>query len=410
MTQDEALELLKSGKNIFITGAAGTGKTYLLKQFIEYLKEKNKVYSVTASTGIAATHLNGVTVHSWSGIGIKNEISKHDIRNLKPRIKSNYVNTEVLIIDEISMLHGHQLDMIDTIAKQLLKNNEPFGGLQIVFCGDFCQLPPVTKNAEDPIFAYESEAWINSNLEVCYLDKQYRQEDEDMLTNILNTIREGKVDTQIKLKLKMHENTYHNTEVKQFIKLYTTNIDVDIINNKELEKIEGKTHTFKMIEYGNKYSIMSLKKQCLAKETLKLKKGAPVLFIQNDQERRFVNGTLGTVIGFNTGAVIVKTLEEKVIRVTPGEWKIEDSEGRTICSLQQMPLILAWAITVHKSQGMTLDCAEIDLRNAFCYNMGYVALSRVKNLAGLKLLGFNNKALEIDPKMLEQDKIFKGCL
>lgn len=403
MLQEQALEVLTSGKNAFLTGAAGTGKTYLLKQFIEHLKDNEISYAVTASTGLAATHLDGVTIHSWSGIGVKTSVSKQDITNLKKNVKYNYRTTRVLIIDEISMLHAYHLDMIDKIARAVRNRDEPFGGMQVVFCGDFCQLPPV---GNDVVFAYESKAWKNCNLTVCYLTEQYRQNDTDDLVNILNNIRDNSVTVSTRYKLR---NLACREPLGHFVKLYTTNIDVDRINRIELAKMDGETHTFDMNEYGSPLLVGPLKKQCLAKERLELKVGAPVLFIQNDPNKKYVNGTLGEITRFNAlGLPVVTTRSGRSINVDVGEWKVEDHKGKPIASITQLPLVLAWALTVHKSQGMTLDAAEIDLRSAFCYGMGYVALSRVRSLEGLKLLGFNEKSLQIDPKILKQDKLFKG--
>src|SRR3989338_6246668 len=162
MLQSEAFHLLKMGKNIFLTDAAGSGKTYLLNKYISYLKENNVSVAVTASTGIAATHLQGTTIHSWSGIGVKDKVTPHDLEKLltKDRIKRNYKKTKVLIIDEISMLHKHQLDMVDTIARYILNCDNAFGGMQVVLCGDFFQLPPISSSTMKKIqFAYEASAW-----------------------------------------------------------------------------------------------------------------------------------------------------------------------------------------------------------------------------------------------------------
>jgi len=404
MTQEDVLDFLKSGNNVFLTGPAGTGKTYVLNQYIQYLKDNSISYAVTASTGIASTHLNGVTIHSWSGIGVNETMTEQDIDNLNKTIKYNYWETKVLIIDEISMLHAHQLDMVDTIARHLLDKDKPFGGLQIILCGDFCQLPPVS-NDGNAVFAYESKSWENSNIKVCYLQKQYRQDTNDYLIDVLNSIRENKITLRMKCKL----NEFSESCLEEPItKLYTHNIDVDYINNKELAKIKGKTYKFHMKEYGDRLSVRSLKKRCLAKETLELKVGALVIFIQNDPDKRFVNGTLGTICDFTSGGTpIVKTRDNDEIYVTNTEWKVEDKDGKILARINQLPLCLAWAITVHKSQGMTLDAAEIDLRKSFCFGMGYVALSRVRDSSGLKLVGFNEKSLKIDPKVLEQDRIFK---
>lgn len=405
MFQEQALEILKSGQNVFITGAAGTGKTYLLNQFIQYLKDIDITYAVTASTGIAATHLNGTTIHSWSGIGIKNTLSDKDLEKINKRVNANFKSTKVLIIDEISMLHAHQLNMVDKIAKYVLNNDKPFGGMQIVFCGDFCQLPPVSDNDSEVVFAFESKAWIESNLKVCYLHKSYRQNECDKLLYILNSIRENFITNNLREAL---ADLYANKISKISTKLYTKNINVDIINNSELTKIKEKSYFYEMQEYGDPYIIENLKKRCLAKEKLELKVGALVIFIKNHRFGEYVNGTQGKITGFNKGNVpIVETHDGKQIYVTKDDWVVENSKGQALGGISQIPLCLAWAITVHKSQGMTLNSAEIDLGDAFCYGMGYVALSRVIKASGIKLLGFNEKSMQIDPKMRYQDEVFK---
>ncbi len=194
MLQDEALSLLKMGKNIFLTGEAGSGKTYLLNQYIHYLKAHNVEVAVTASTGIAATHLQGTTIHSWSGIGVRDHLTQKDLEKLltTERIKRNYKKTKVLIIDEISMLHQHQLDMVDVIARYILNCEQAFGGIQVVLCGDFFQLPPVSSGSsvEEKQFAFEGSAWSTGDFHVCYLHEQHRQSNDPLLT-VLNDIRSG---------------------------------------------------------------------------------------------------------------------------------------------------------------------------------------------------------------------------
>lgn len=411
MHQHEAFNLLKMGKNIFLTGAAGSGKTYLLNKYIHYLKDNNVAVAVTASTGIAATHLHGATIHSWSGIGVRDYLTDKDLEKLltKSHIKRNYKRTKVLIIDEISMLHKHQLDMIDTVAKFMLQNEHPFGGMQIILCGDFFQLPPVFSNSSfvERQFAFESAAWKNGDFHVCYLHEQHRQQDDTLLT-ILNDIRGGTAGEHTKVPLR----TRYKKEPKGATKatqLYSKNINVEAINNHELAKIGGLEQAFRMITKGFNTLVENLKKSCLALEQLKLKIGAEVMFIKNDTLGKYVNGTRGVVIAFENsaeGLPVVKTYDGKILTVHREEWTYEEN-GVIRATLVQIPLRLAWAITIHKSQGMTLDAAEIDLGDAFEPGMGYVALSRVRSLDGLKLMNLNEIALKVHPKILQQDKIFK---
>lgn len=411
MHQEEALNLLKMGKNIFLTGEAGAGKTYLLNKYIQYLKENNVRVAITASTGIAATHLQGTTIHSWSGIGVRDYLSQQDLEKLltNKRIKRNYNKTKVLIIDEISMLHKHQLDMVDMIARYILRKEEAFGGIQVVLCGDFFQLPPVSStSATDDVkqFAFEAAAWERGYFHVCYLHEQYRQVN-DPLHTILNDIRSGKAGEHTKVPLRTRykkepQGTAYPT------KLYCRNINVEAINERELANIQAAEKIFTMETQGFSSIVDGMKKSCLALEKLKLKIGAEVMFIKNDLYGRYVNGTRCAVIGFdkNEGWPIVKTYHNETITAYPEDWKYEEN-GMVRATLTQVPLRLAWAITVHKSQGMTLDAAEIDLGDAFEPGMGYVALSRVRSLNGLKLMNLNEMALKVHPNILKQDELFK---
>ncbi len=414
MTQNEALDILKLGKNVFLTGAAGAGKTYLLNQYIHYLHQYNVGLAITASTGIAATHLNGKTIHSWSGIGISNQLSQQDLERIKKnkRIKSNFKNTKVLIIDEISMLHPNQLDMVDQIARTMLDPNKAFGGLQVILCGDFFQLPPISRGEPNTStsFAYEAQTWQDGNFNTCYLHEQHRQSN-DLLLKVLNDIRTGTAGEHTKVPLRTRYKREPSNQLKA-TKLYTRNVNVDAINNQELAKLDGETFTFTMQAKGFETLVNVLKKGCLAPEELKLKLGTEVMFIKNSSTGAYANGTRGIVHKFVCDETeqeswpVIKTMDKRYITAYPEDWKYEE-DGMIRATITQIPLRLAWAITVHKSQGMTLDAAEVDLGDAFEPGMGYVALSRVRSLNGLKLMNLNAMALQVHPKVLQQDQIFQ---
>ena len=409
MNQTQALEILKSGQNIFLTGSAGTGKTFLLNEFIEYLKKEKTKVSVTASTGIAATHLDGITIHSWSGMGIESKLSDKQVKGLlrKEELRERIKKTKILIIDEISMLDASRLDLLDKICKEAKEPFLSFGGLQIIMCGDFFQLPPVNVGKKEGIeFAYDSSAWEQADIKVCYLDKKHRQQDDLEFVNILDSIRKNEAGEDILNKLKMRLNKQINCPIKP-TKLYTHNLDVDAINSFELSKIREKEKIFYMNSDGPEKIVASLKKNCLALEELKLKVGAVVMFVKNNFRRGFVNGTLGEVIGFNEdGLPIIKTKSGNEIVADKTSWEIKQN-GQVVARISQIPLRLAWAITVHKSQGMSLDAAEIDLSKSFERGMGYVALSRVRQLDGIKLMGINQMALRVNEQIVEKDKEFK---
>lgn len=411
MTQEQALKIMKTGVNIYLTGSAGSGKTYLLNQYITYLEKHYIACAVTASTGIASTHMNGMTIHGWSGIGVRNSLSERDLEQLEEKkyLWKRFEKSRVLIIDEISMLHGYQLDMIDKVCRKFKRNDKPFGGLQVILSGDFFQLPPVEKNTTNVNknnMVYKSFAWESLNPAICYLEEQHRQAD-NILTDILNSIRENKINEKHYKYLEERINVNLDKDIKH-TKLYTHNINVDNENYTELEKIQGAEQKYYMTSKGPDVLVDILKKSCLAHEELRLKAGAEVICIKNNFEEGYVNGTRGKVIGFENGTndPIIKLYNGKNITIKKAEWAIEE-DGKTKTSISQFPLRLAWAITIHKSQGMSLDNAEIDLRNTFTYGMGYVALSRVRTLEGIKLLGFNDNSFLVDPEVLDFDRKLK---
>lgn len=410
MRQRKALAILKSGKNVFLTGSAGAGKTYVLNQFISYLKDAKIPVAVTASTGIAATHMNGMTIHSWSGIGVKETIGPRDLQNLKVKkfIKDKLEKVQVLIIDEISMLHKQQLEMVNTVLKFFKNNQLPFGGVQVVFCGDFFQLPPVGKAGEEnrDKFAFMSQAWMEATLTVCYINEQHRQADNS-LNQILNEIRDGKA-SQSTLDV-LTSAMKHNAKPDEVItKLYTHNADVDRINLSFLKQLDGESKMFKAVVKGPEKLLELLKKSVLTDQELELKTGTKVMFIKNNYDKGFMNGTIGEITGFSDeGFPQVKIRDGKIIDAEPEDWRIDDETGNVLATFSQVPLRLAWAITVHKSQGMTLDSAEVDLSKTFERGQGYVALSRLKDLENLYLRGFNAMSLQIDGLVLKADKRFR---
>ncbi|MCK4442692.1 MAG: AAA family ATPase [Sulfurovaceae bacterium] len=409
MKQKTALDILKTGQNVFITGSAGTGKTYLLNQYIQYLKERRIYPTIVAPTGIAASHLNGQTIHSFFSLGIRDTVDNKYINSLikNKYIKRRFNKVQVLIIDEVSMVSPEIFTSMDRILSSFKDSPEPFGGVQVVISGDFFQLPPVSKKIKAKRFAWQSDAWRELDLQSCYLEEKFRQ-DDNKLIQVLDEIRSAEV-TDITIDIL---NSRMNKKLSidfDPTKLYTHNFDVDRINNQELDRLEGDEHLFKYSSKGSSKYIEKIFKTSLVLEELRLKKDAVVIFIKNNIEKDYVNGTTGVIIGFDkeNDMPLVKISSGRVIKVEEEDWIIEDDEGQKLATVSQVPLRLAWAITVHKSQGMSLDSAQIDLSKTFEVGQGYVALSRVKNMEGLQLLGLNNMALRVDPLILRIDESIK---
>ncbi|MDB5225147.1 MAG: ATPase [Candidatus Adlerbacteria bacterium] len=407
MTQEQALTILKTGANVFLTGEPGAGKTYVINRYVEWLRERGIEPAITASTGIAATHVGGMTIHAWSGVGIKQELTDWDIEALLERepLVRRVRGAHVLIIDEVSMLDAKLLSLVDRALSSLRGSDRPFGGLQVVFVGDFFQLPPVSKNQRSQ-FAFASTAWEDANPLVCYLHEQHRQ-DDGLFLQLLGALRSGELEDEHRELLRSRYQK--NGAPKNATRLYPHNLDVDRINTDALGQIEGAVHTFPMRTSGSTTLVEALKRGCLSPETLVLKVGAAVMFTRNNYEHGYVNGTLGVVEAWSpAGWPLVRTRQGALIEADQEEWRIEDGK-RVLAQITQVPLRLAWAMTVHKSQGMSLDAAVMDLSGAFEYGQGYVALSRVRTLEGLFLLGFNEQALRVHPEILERDAAFRSA-
>lgn len=413
MIQTTALRILASGANVFLTGAAGSGKTHLLRAFLRYADDTKKTVAITASTGIAATHMGGMTIHSWAGIGITDDLSDKDIARISAdsKLQKRFRDTDVLIIDEISMLHYARIDTVDLVLRKARNSSSPFGGIQVVLCGDFFQLPPVVRDHQGMAapFAYRAKVWKTAEFQICYLSEQFRQTDVSM-TRILNEIRAGHVSPASRAALNARVGAVITSGSGSGLvtRLYAQNIDVDKINDRHLSELPGEARSYRMLTSGPASRVESLQKNCLAPAVLSLKTGARVMFVRNDPTGRYVNGTVGIVESFDAvGGPIVRTSLGRTVSPDMETWSQSDGDT-TLASITQYPLRLAWAITIHKSQGMSLDAAEIDLRNAFVKGMGYVALSRVRSLEGLSLVGINNLALAVDDEAHRVDAYFRA--
>lgn len=408
MTQEDALDILKSGANVFLTGEPGAGKSHTIRAYVKCLQSRGITPALTASTGIAATHIGGMTIHSWSGVGIRKSITHRECKDLAKNASfaKRIQNTHVLIIDEVSMLDAAMLDSIDLMCRVIKDIDLPFGGMQIVLVGDFFQLPPVSRPDEPPAyFAFTAHAWRAAELTVCYLSEQHRQEDKTFLA-LLSALRNGTIteDHTAHLLARRTPTTDHD-----ITKLYSHNADVDRMNESRLKLLAGKEKTYAMTTHGNAKIVESLKRGCLSPEKLTLKIGARVMCTKNNVAKNYANGSTGEVVDFDneSGFPVVQLTSGRVVCIEPETWAIDDGNA-ALAAIRQVPLRLAWAITVHKSQGMSLDRAYIDLSGAFAYGQGYVALSRLRSLSGLFLGGINTRALEVDPNILATDETFRA--
>lgn len=395
-------------RNIFLSGAAGVGKSFCIKLLSRYLDTCNISYAITATTGVAAYNVGGQTIHSWAGIGL----GDLDIIDLIEKVSRNkiannrIVETKVLVIDEVSMLKSDLLDKLDRIFKAIRFSQEPFGGMQVIFVGDFCQLTPVWKNGEEEMFAFESESWKEATPHVILLTEIVRQHGDKKFAKMLNEVRVGDVDNLDLLKSRI-DATFDDDGIDPVF-LYCKNTDVDILNKEMLKEIPGTIKKYTAKDTGSEFHTDFFNKHTPIPEILELKIGAQVMLLKNiDVTKGLVNGSVGKVKGYTPDGVIVnfrtgehiitnQVTEIREQRPSKGKMQMTVAASRT-----QIPLRIAFAITIHKSQGSTIDRAIIDVSSAFAEGMVYVALSRVRNLEALSLTEFRASKIRANKKCLD---------
>ncbi len=416
--------ILYTDRNVFLTGKAGTGKTTLLQEILEKTSKKT---AVVAPTGVAAINAGGMTIHSMFQLPTKsfvpnNEIVDQDLfvnrinlailQKIRKERKRLLQELELLIIDEISMVRADLLDAVDFTLRRMRRNQEPFGGVQLLVIGDLYQLAPVVKDYVWPTlskyykspFFFSSIAWQHSNALTFELNKIYRQQDQTFI-NILNNIRDGVKNTEDINRL--NANFDHKFESSESITLTTHNRKADAINQTELNRLD--TDKF---ELAAKIKGQFNESSYPTNEKIILKKGAQVMFLRNHQDGIYYNGKIGTVQGrTDEGVKVFCKGDHETILVEPIEWKntrykLNEASGEIepedVGSFKQYPLKLAWAVTVHKSQGLTFDKAIVDLEDTFAPGQLYVALSRCRSLEGLTLSSMiQEKNIIVDQRVKE---------
>lgn len=377
--------LLASGRNVLLTGQAGTGKSTLLRNVLA-----DPQVAVTASTGIAALNVGGSTLHRWSGMMLGpgrgddprdylHELmrdKRHSVRQGLDRIRG----CTRLVIDEISMLPGTTLAFFDLLCRTVRRDSSPFGGIQVIATGDVLQLPPVRTDTSEPYdWAFQTRNWLEADFAVVHLTRVHRQDEPEFL-RALGEFRVGKLSPESARLLAGRVVNFPNADTPR---LFTHNSQVNRWNDYRLACIDTEETVIQARTEGPDHQVQFLRTHLLTPERLVLKPGAKVMFTVNQPDLGFVNGQPGTVVecGRNTASVLCG---ERLIQVTPYEWRF-DSRDKHSATFTQLPLRLAYAVTIHRSQGLTLDSAYIDVRAAREPGQAYVALSRVRSLAGLHL-------------------------
>lgn len=415
-TYAKLLSLVEAGRNVFITGGAGVGKSYTLNRLRELYKER---LHVTSTTGISAINVRGQTLHSWAGIGIADKPVATVVRAIrrKPTLYKMLLCCEILAIDEISMLQGRILDYTNKVLKQVRESKEPFGGIQVLFFGDYFQLPPVgEKTNKKKDFCFNCNAWKELAPEPVVLTAVLRQADKSF-SDALDKVR---VDEARAAHLRLfyeRDVPYTRPVPDDVLQIFATNDQADAHNRTCFEALPGKVFTYKAQDYFYTYtpegapSVNRLKdlilhdlavamaelkefnEQCKAPERLVLKTGARVMLLRNlDVGQGLANGSCGTVQSLSYGSIGVK-FDNGVSRLIQMEEFEYIKAGQTRILRKQFPLRLAYGITIHKSQGMTYDRLMVDFGRVFDYGQAYVALSRTRTLEGLIIKGFDHNKI-----------------
>lgn len=456
-----ARAVVEEGKSVFFTGSAGTGKSVLMRSIISQLRQKFRRepdrLAITASTGLAACLIEGTTLHSWAGIGLGKEPAPELVKKIKRNAKTRtkWTRTKVLIVDEISMVDGELFDKLEQVARSIRNNGRPFGGIQLVVTGDFFQLPPVPDKNTVAKFAFDAATWNTCIEHTILLTHVFRQKDP-VFANMLNEMRLGRLSASSIAafgKLQRPLNFHDDVEATE---LFPTRGEVDAANNARMKRLSGQPMEFKAVDSG--VVDLNVRNKILANfmapELLTLKKGAQVMLIKN-LDNQLVNGTVGKIMSFMDEATWTTYKddealyhaahkepavgEEEASKVAkerfdlkrfqhrepgqptrwwpmvrfhlpdgsvrdmlcqPEEWKTETQQGEITAKRMQVPLILAWALSIHKAQGQTLSRVKVDLGKVFERGQAYVALSRATSQEGLQVSRFDPKKVMVHPKVI----------
>ena len=412
--QQDAFNAMIKGENIFITGPGGSGKSHVINLFVNYYKnnienEENKLF-VTSSTGLSSLLINGITINQYSGIGTAEKDVEYYVKSISKKkvVRERWKNTNVLIIDEISMINSNFFEKLDIIAQKIRKNNKPFGDIQIICSGDFLQLPPVKSNE----FCFESFTWDITISKIFYFDKIIRQNNSDF-QSILNKIRVGIIDSEVKKVLEScRDRKLENKDGIIPTLLFSKKDIVKEYNDKSLNELIKKGNK-KMI-YDSEYIFSSkindlvkddyiklINSQYNIEDKIILTQYSQVMLNINNIDEGLANGSRGIIIDFSeNNNPIVQFLNGKILEIKRKDYKLEDNKDSII--KKQIPLIHAWAITIHKAQGMSLEYIQTDIgKSIFEYGQAYVVLSRIRSLEGLSLIDIDYSKIKANPKVIK---------
>ena len=401
--QQEAYNAIASGLSVFLTGSAGTGKTELIKYIYQLKKDTNQSVALTGMTGVSAVLIGGTTLHSYLGIGLGTNSTEKLVSKIRNSFfyRSRWIKLKLLIIDEISMLSPELFDKLEMMARLIRIIDLPFGGIQLILSGDLCQLP-VVRNSR---LCFEAAAWEDCIHQVCYLQVIIRQSDP-IFQKCLNEVRLAKLSEETIEILKSCEQNENFEKMGNELgirptKIYPVNSSVDKLNTKELKKLPGEHREYEMEVKIHKAKYLSqvgkYKKNIKAVEQLTLAENAQVMLLANlDVVDGLVNGSRGVITKFVDDIPMVRFMNGREMLIDYHAWDIEEIDIK-VATIYQIPLKLAYACTVHCSQGLTLDCVEISMKKFFEYGQAYVALSRARSLKGLKIKDFDEKLIKAHP-------------
>jgi ATP-dependent exoDNAse (exonuclease V) alpha subunit len=403
--QLHALDLLRSGENVFLSGGAGSGKSFLIRYFIREID--TAVMPILASTGAAAVLIGGRTFHSFFGLGIM-EGGAHSTleRCLKDhKLLNRLKKVEGFVIDEISMISGQALLVAETLAQRARDSRLPWGGMRVIAVGDFAQLPPVAQNNQERDWCFRTPIWQKTGFRNVLLNQNKRVEDSYFLS-VLADIRHGHITEQVREFLNDHLRVHDNDDPGT--RLFPRKIHSEKFNRMKLDEIQEEEIEIDSIYLGAEKFIETLMKNAPVPVKLALKIGCRVMFIQNDQNKRWVNGTRGIVTEIEADKIRVRKEGGREVQVEKASFSMMDADGNILASVIQFPLVLAYATTIHKSQGTTLDDLWCDISYLWEPGHAYVALSRLRSADGLRLIGWKPQSIIVDPHVMNFYRDIEG--